>query len=159
MADLSQPHRAHPVIGEVQILAELINHLEASIAVLMQEAEQVLALDYRNFGVVEQLCGHLVNPANECGAQSENLARTCDAECQLAARFRAYRESCTALAKNEYTTSGVSLAEECRPAWIGNQRLQIIKFTEGVRSKPAEEQIGASYACQATALDLALHVP
>lgn len=118
MAGLSQPDRAHAVVGEVQILAEPADDLQASVAVLMEEVEQIFAFDDSDLGIVQQLCGHFVGAANEGGAEAKNFSRAGDAQRQLAARFRAHREPGATLAKYEHSASEMSLAKKRRTARI-----------------------------------------
>lgn len=129
MAGLPQSHRAYAVVGEVQILAQSADDLQTGVAVPMQELEQILALDDRDLGIVQQLRRHFMDAANQSGAESENLSRTGDAQGQLAARFRAYRELGATLAKHENAASRMSLAKKGRTTRVEKQRLQTIKVT------------------------------
>jgi hypothetical protein len=58
----------------VQILAEQVDHMQASLAVLAQEIQKLLALHHGHVGIVQEFSSHLVISSGQGGAEAEDFA-------------------------------------------------------------------------------------
>lgn len=66
---LIQADGSHTIVSEVQILTQPADYLQACVAVLVKELEQVLPLDGSHLSILQQFCADLVKAANQCCAQ------------------------------------------------------------------------------------------
>jgi hypothetical protein len=71
----------------VQVLAEQVHDLQACLAVLVQEAQQVFAPDCGYLSVIQQFRGNLMRTAGEGGTQSQDLSGPRNTKSHTFARF------------------------------------------------------------------------
>ena len=71
---------AYFVAGYIVFLAELLGNFEAGFAVLLEEAEEIVALDEIDLAGIDGFGGQFIGLAGDGGAQAENFARLGDLE-------------------------------------------------------------------------------
>jgi len=152
-----QAEGAHPVVGDVQVLAEQIHDLQAGFAMLVQEAQQVFAPDCRYLSIVQQFRGNLMRTACEGGTQSQDLTGPRDTKDHTSARFRRNREFRPAVTQNKNAAGWLSFPKQRRSPRAGNHAFQRIEGLRSLRGKITEQAFRTFYRSRPALLDYALH--
>ena len=115
----------------VVLVAELLGHLEASVGVLFQEAQKVLALDEVYLAGIDSLRCQLIGFAGNSGAEPKDFAGFSDLEDHRLAVGGTDGEFHLALAEHENTARDLVLDKQHRALGIGGGILDGFKGLRG----------------------------
>src|SRR5262249_35000268 len=135
----SQAHRAHAIVGELQVVTQHIDDLHANVTMVVEEAQQVLAADHGDAPVLQRLSRNGTMTAGECRAEPENFSRTNHAQGQTTAIFRANGQAKASLADKVHATRQLTFTKQHGSLGAQAERFDSIEGRESVRRQIAEE--------------------
>lgn len=143
VAGTSESDRADAVVGHVQVFAEHIDDLEADVAVLVEKAEQILAVHLGELQRFQSLGSDFVAAAGKGGAQAHELPGVGYAHGHAAAVFCADGKTHTALAQQENAAGDLAFAKQNGASLAGLDLLDVVEFLESIGLQIAENTICA----------------
>jgi len=143
VAGVDQAYAAYSVVGDVEIFAELIDDLEADVAMLVQEMQQVFAADLGDLEGLQNLGGDLVDATGESGAEAEDFTGGGDAEEDAGAAFGTEGEADASIAEEKDAAGGLTFTKENGAAGPALKRLDAVEFLESIRRQIAENTVRA----------------
>src|SRR5208283_1006849 len=146
---MREAKRADFVASNVVLFAELLGHLEASLAVFFEEAQEVVALDEIDLAGIDGFRGQLVGLAGNGGAETEDFAGLSDFEDEGLTVAGADRELYAALAKDENAAGCLAFDKQDGAFGISGGVLDALKGLQRGRRQIAEEALGAHLASKA----------
>ena len=152
-----EPNGPHLLIGNVQVLAQQIDDMEASLPVFAKKIQEILALHHGHLGIVEEFGRNLMVGSGKGSTQTEHFTGRSNVQGKALAGFRADGEFSASFAEDEDASRRLSFAEQHGVPRASDFGFHVIKRGQHVGRQIAKDPVRAQGTFEAILLYRALH--
>src|ERR1035438_502644 len=150
-------NRADALVGSMQVLTQHTHDLQADLAIVPQEPQQIFSANEHDLRVVQQFRCDLVRGIGQGSPQSQHFSRAGDPQGQPFSSIGANGQLGPSIAQNINAADRPPLGEQDRAPGVSSERFDLVESSQRLRGHVAKEPVGTEIASQATRLNHALH--
>src|SRR5579862_8179934 len=136
---MGQTQRADHLICILAVLAEMLRRIQASISMVLQKAQEVVALDEIQLAWLQRFCGQFVRLARYSCMQAQHFTRLRNPQNERFSIPRGRGKLHAPRANNVSSAGGLSFQKQNRTLRISAGILDFFQIIEGAFWKFAEE--------------------
>jgi hypothetical protein len=135
--------RTNLLVCRLAVFAQVLSGLQTGIAVFLQEAEEVLALNEVQLAGLSSLGGYLVRRSRDSRVQSKYFARLSNLQNQSLAITGGGGHLHAAFAEHVDAARHLAFHKENRALWVGGGVLNLVERLQRGTGQSAEERVAA----------------